>query len=35
MLLLYLDPGTGSLLLYAMIGIATTFVFLLKRFFQS
>lgn len=35
MLLLYLDPGTGSLLLYAMIGIATTFVFLLKRFFSK
>lgn len=31
MFFLYLDPGTGSLLLYAIIGIATTFVFLLKR----
>lgn len=30
-LLLYLDPGTGSLLLYAIIGIATTFLFFLKK----
>ncbi len=35
MLFLYLDPGTGSLLIYALIGIATTFVFFLKRFFSQ
>ena len=35
MYFLYLDPGTGSLLLYAVIGIATTFVFLIKRLFAK
>lgn len=34
-LLLYLDPGTGSLLLYAIIGIATTFLFFLKKLFSK
>lgn len=32
---LYLDPGTGSLLLYAIIGIATTFLFFLKKIFSK
>ena len=34
-LYLYLDPGTGSLLLYAIFGIATTLIFLIKRFFAK
>lgn len=32
---LYIDPGTGSLLLYAIIGIASSLWFLLKGFFYK
>lgn len=32
---LYLDPGTGSLLLYSLIGIATTLAFALKGVFYN
>ena len=31
----YLDPGTGSLLIYALLGIATTLVFALKNVFYN
>lgn len=31
-LFLYLDPGTGSLLLYAVLGVCTTLLFLIKKF---
>ena len=31
----YLDPGTGSLLIYALVGIATTLVFALKNVFYN
>lgn len=31
--LLYLDPGTGSLLLYAILGVCTSLLFLLKKLF--
>lgn len=34
-LFLYLDPGTGSLLLYSLIGIATTLAFALKGVFYN
>lgn len=33
--LLYLDPGTGSLLLYAIVGISTTILFALRGFWYS
>ena len=33
--LLYLDPGTGSLLLYAIVGITTTVLFALRGFWYS
>ncbi|MCQ2603500.1 MAG: CDP-glycerol glycerophosphotransferase family protein [Spirochaetia bacterium] len=33
--LLYLDPGTGSLLLYAVVGITTTVLFALRGFWYS
>ncbi len=32
---LYLDPGTGSLLLYSLVGIATTLAFALKGLFYK
>ena len=32
---LYLDPGTGSLLLYAVVGITTTVLFALRGFWYS
>lgn len=32
---LYLDPGTGSLLLYSLVGIATTLAFALKGVFYN
>ncbi|MBO7048771.1 MAG: CDP-glycerol glycerophosphotransferase family protein [Spirochaetia bacterium] len=32
---LYLDPGTGSLLLYAIVGITTTVLFALRGFWYS
>ena len=31
----YIDPGTGSLLLYSLIGIATTLIFALKGLFYA
>ncbi len=31
--LLYLDPGTGSLLLYAILGVCTSLLFLFKKLF--
>ena len=34
-ILLYLDPGTGSLLLYAIVGITTTVLFALRGFWYS
>lgn len=34
-LFLYLDPGTGSLLLYSLVGIATTLAFALKGVFYN
>ena len=33
--ILYLDPGTGSLLLYAIVGITTTVLFALRGFWYS
>ena len=33
--LLYLDPGTGSLLLYAIVGITTTVLFALRGFWYT
>ena len=32
---LYLDPGTGSLLLYAVVGVTTTVLFALRGFWYS
>jgi len=29
----YLDPGTGSMIVSAIIGVVATFVFMLKGFF--
>lgn len=34
-LFLYLDPGTGSLLLYAILGVCTTLLFLLKKLYYK
>ena len=34
-LLLYLDPGTGSLLIYAIVGIITTVLFAIRGFWYS
>ncbi len=32
---LYIDPGTGSLLVYALVGIASSLFFILKGFFYN